>query len=34
MGAEFQKLAAGKATPEEVAKTIQADWQKFHDTLK
>ncbi len=34
MGAEFQKLAAGKATPEDVAKTIQADWQKFHDTLK
>ena len=32
--AEFQKLAAGKATPEDVAKTIQADWQKFHDTLK
>ena len=23
-----------RATPEEVAKTIQADWQKFHDTLK
>jgi raffinose/stachyose/melibiose transport system substrate-binding protein len=34
LGAEFQKLAAGEATPEEVAKAVQADWQKFHDTLK
>ena len=33
MGAEFQKLAAGKATPEEVAKAIQADWDAFHATL-
>ena len=34
MGANFQKLAAGSATPEEVAKALQDDWQKFHDTLQ
>ena len=34
MGANFQKLAAGSATPQDVAKALQADWQKFHDTLK
>jgi len=33
MGAAFQQLAAGKQTPDQVAKALQADWQKFHDQL-
>ena len=34
MGADFQQLAAGTMSPQDVAKSMQADWQKFHDTLK
>ncbi len=33
MGAAFQKLMAGKMTPEDVAKELQDDWQKYHDEL-
>ena len=33
MGAAFQQMMAGKKTPEDVAKDLQADWQKFHDEL-
>ena len=34
MGAEFQKMIAGRQTAEATAKAIQADWAKFDKTIK
>jgi raffinose/stachyose/melibiose transport system substrate-binding protein len=34
MGAEFQKMIAGRETPADTAKAIQAEWAKFDKTIK
>ena len=34
IGAEFQKLAAGQASPEDVLKAMQEDWAKYDAELK
>jgi raffinose/stachyose/melibiose transport system substrate-binding protein len=33
LASNFQQLLAGKETPEEMAKAVQADWEKFDKTL-
>jgi raffinose/stachyose/melibiose transport system substrate-binding protein len=33
MGAAFQKLLVGQSTPQQVASTMQADWEKYDKTL-
>ena len=34
MGTEFQKMIAGRQSPADTAKTIQAEWTKFDSTIK
>jgi raffinose/stachyose/melibiose transport system substrate-binding protein len=34
LASHFQNLLAGKESPEDMAKAVQADWEKFDKTLK
>ena len=34
MGAGFQKMIAGRQTPQDTAKAIQDEWAKFDKTIK
>ena len=33
MGQTFQEMLAGRISPEEVAQSIQEDWEKYHEEL-
>jgi hypothetical protein len=34
LASNFQELLAGRKSPQDMAKAVQSDWEKFDQTLK